>query len=138
MKTLRRISALAMIAVLALCLSSCTKSNDGPPDPGTPEPAPLDGTFTCDYGTLVFNGDGKSVTVDFSGEMEELIPDGEMTYYFKWYNFGLCRYDVASRFQLSAGDKNYEFDVTDASETKIPLVYRADSKEYKLTLEKEG
>lgn len=138
MKMIKRISALLMTAALLLCLSACTKSNDGPPDPGTPEPAPLDGTFTCDLGTLVFNGDGNSVTVDFSGEMEEIIPDGEMTYYFKWYSFGLCRYDVATVFQLSAGDKNYEFDVTEASETKIPLVFRADSQKYTLTLVKEG
>ena len=138
MKTFRSVSALAVIAALLLCLSACAKSNDGPPDPGTPEPAPLDGTFVCELGTLVFNGDGKSVTVDFSGEMEEIIPDGEMTYYFKWDNFGLCRYDVASVFQLSGGEKNYEFAVTAASDTKIPLVYRTDSKEYTLDLVKEG
>ena len=78
------------------------------------------------------------IMADDSGEMEEIIPDGEMTYYFKWDNFGLCRYDVASVFQLSGGGGNYEFDVTEASETKIPLVYRTDSKEYTLNLVKEG
>ena len=138
MKTLRRISVLVLFSLILFCLSGCTKSNDGPPDPGTPEPAPLDGTFVCDIGTFVFNGDGKSVTVDLEGDISELIPDGEMEYYFKWYNFGLCRYDVASVMELYHEGKGYEFDVYSASETQIELKYRADSKEFSLKLVKEG
>ncbi len=138
MKRMRFLKVLVLAAALLLCLSGCGKNYDGPPDPGTPEPALLDGTFVCDQGRFIFNGDGKSVTVEMEGDVAELLPAGEAEYYFKWYNFGLCRYDVATVLDIVKDGKSISLDVSSASETKIELKLTEGQNDFVLSLSKEG
>lgn len=79
---------------LASILEGCKNANL-PPDPGTPEPAPLSGVFACGSDTLFFNGDGKSITWHFSSENAK---SGVYTFIF---GHGKARYDVAERLVLS-------------------------------------
>jgi hypothetical protein len=108
MKTL--IVSIISVMTLILCFSACgTPTNDAPPWPDTPEPDPLSGVYSGQYGTLTFNGDGRSVTADFKGKAEEIIPDGEYSYVFLWNVGGEVRYDIASDFRLFRGDDYWQF-----------------------------
>ena len=52
---------------------------DGPPkDPGTPPPMAHSGVYVSDHGSMTFNGDGKTVVVDFDAALAELsgLPEG--------------------------------------------------------------
>lgn len=44
-----------------------------PYEPDTPAPAPHEGTFVSDYGTMTFNGDGESVTIDFNEDLAQRL-----------------------------------------------------------------
>ena len=97
--------------LFTILLTAGCRIYDGPPkDPGTPEPAAHVGTFVSSYGTMTFNGDGKSVTLEVSPEMAALtgLPEGksEGTYMFMAntpphvYEY---RYDLANELHLTVG-----------------------------------
>lgn len=115
--------ALAISLLLLLCACG---GRDQPPDPGTPEPLAHDGVFTSEYGTMTFNGDGESITFDFTPELQEAtgLPGGEQngTYVFL-FQHGQWRYDKAERFRISASDASYDFinDFTATDENTIVL-----------------
>ena len=71
------------LAVLLLCIGcfGCTKPDNIPYEPDTPAPAPHEGAFTSEHGSLRFNGDGESITIQFDGELAALtgLPEGEHT-----------------------------------------------------------
>lgn len=117
----RKKQGIFLLLVFSLLLCGCQKHNDGPPDPGTPEPAPLTGEFVSEHGSFTFDGDGKTVYVDLDDELGAHIPDGIMEYFFKWGSFGLCRYDVASDLMLGMEGRQYDFKVRSASENRISL-----------------
>ena len=66
-----------LICILLFCAACGT--NDMPPDSSLPEPDPHDGVFTSEYGTMTFNGDGESITFDFTPELAEAtgLPGGD-------------------------------------------------------------
>ena len=70
-----------LIIPLMCILLFCTAcgANDMPPDSSLPEPDPHDGVFISEYGTMTFNGDGESITFDFTPELAEAtgLPGGE-------------------------------------------------------------
>ena len=78
--------AAALFAVLLL--TSCFGQGDGnmPYEPDTPEPAPHEGVFVSDWGTMTFRGDGQNVTMTIGPELAEIfgLPEGEYpgTYVF--------------------------------------------------------
>ena len=83
-----------------------------PYEPDTPAPAPHEGTFVSDYGTMTFNGDGESVTIDFNEDLAQRLglPAGEQeaTYVFLTgdlppHGYIDIRYDVAMNFELTVG-----------------------------------
>ena len=117
------LTALAISLLLLLCACG---GRDQPPDPGTPEPPAHDGVFTSEYGTMTFNGDGESITFDFTQELQEAtgLPGGEQsgTYVFL-FQHGEWRYDRAERFRISASDASYDFinDFTVTDENTIAL-----------------
>ena len=131
----RKKQGIFLLLVFSLLLCGCQKHNDGPPDPGTPEPAPLTGEFVSEHGSFTFDGDGKTVYVDLDDELGAHIPDGIMEYFFKWGSFGLCRYDVA---MLGMEGRQYDFKVRSASENRISLDYRDGSVQYELDFVREG
>ncbi len=86
-----------------------------PYEPDTPAPAAHDGNFESDHGSMRFNGDGKSVLINFDEELARLIglPAGEQagTYVFLSGNLPPngsfpVRYDIAHELQLTMGDKS--------------------------------
>lgn len=122
------------LTTLFLCLlimvAGCQKSNDAPPDPGTPEPLPLEGVFSSDYGTLTFDGDGKTVHVSLTPEYLIILDNppnnDDYEYVFCWYSFGSCRYDVATELYLYhlQSDTSITFSLgINTSENRITIAY---------------
>ena len=95
--------------LLAVLFSACNGDSNAPPDPGTPEPAPLSGTYYSPEGVLIFNGDGESVRLeDISSLLADAtgLPMGESegTYAFTFHG-GLWRYDVAETLSITVGEQ---------------------------------
>ncbi len=115
--------ALAISLLLLLCACG---GRDQPPDPGTPEPPAHNGVFTSEYGSMTFNGDGESITFDFTPELQEAtgLPGGERSgSYVFLFQHGQWRYDKAERLRISASDVFYDFinDFTVTDENTIAL-----------------
>ena len=109
-KKRRSASRLALACLAALLLSGCVVET--PPDADTPAPPAHDGLFRSEVGTLIFYGDGQSVTVRLADDFAEAadLPKGECqgTYAFKFQN-GAYRYDRAEMFELYLEDETYLF-----------------------------
>jgi len=90
-------------AFLLLSLFSCTKNIHLPPKNDTPEPPAHVGVFVSERGSMTFNGDGETVSIDFSDELAQALDlapgKASGTYVFKFYN-GQWRYDDADEFSL--------------------------------------
>lgn len=113
-----------MVVALSLIIVSCgTPTYDGPPWPDTPDPDPLSGVYSGDYGTLTFSGDGNTVTADFSGTAEEIIADGEYGYVFLWNSGGEVRYDIATDFRLYRGEDYWLFSTYGGLPEKFTIRY---------------
>ena len=95
---------IAALFVFLLLLAGCQKNNDKPPKMEGPEPKPHKGVFVSDNAVFTFDGSKKTVFVEFDDEyMKELNNPPNNTYYsyvFTWYEFGECRYDVATNLKL--------------------------------------
>lgn len=85
---------------LGSILEGC-KNINLPPDPGTPVPEPHEGVFVCGNDTLVFNGDGKTVSWHLTSDssVKDLGTQGSGTYAFL-FSHGLARYDVAENLLI--------------------------------------
>ncbi|MFA9422883.1 MAG: hypothetical protein ACERLG_04860 [Sedimentibacter sp.] len=94
----------AVVLLFLLSLISCEKSNDGPPHVDDPEPEAHNGTFISTNGIFTFHGNKEKVFVEFDEEyMSALDNPPNNTFYnyvFTWYEFGECRYDVATNMKL--------------------------------------
>ena len=104
----KRLLPLLAILLLAL-LTACNGNSNTPPDPGTPEPPALNGTYVSPEGALIFNGDGESVVLE---DISEVLADAtglprggsEGTYAFTFHG-GLWRYDVAEALSITVGEQ---------------------------------
>lgn len=122
----RRKSGKCILLMLAfvLMLSGC--ATEQPPAADTPEPPNHNGVFESEFGALVFNGDGESVTVRFEDEFagEAGLPQGECqgVYVFKFHN-GAYRYDKAEALEITIDGDTYTFlnDWQETNETVICL-----------------
>ena len=96
----------AAIALLTGC------ATEQPPAADSPEPPAHSGKFVSEYGSMTFNGDGESVTIDFLPELAEAtgLPtgaaDGQYVFTFQQ---GMYRYDKADVFELIIGEYSYSF-----------------------------
>ena len=86
-----------------------------PYEPDTPAPAPHEGVFTSEHGTMTFSGDGESVIIDFDKKLSDCLglPEGkqEARYVFlsgEYAPYGRMpiRYDVASMLRIITGEGN--------------------------------
>ena len=116
----------AAVATLLFILLCACGGRDQPPDPGTPEPPAHDGVFAGEYGTMTFNGNGESITFDFTPEFAEAVglPTGVQSgSYVFLFQHGQWRYDKAERFRISVSDVSYDFinDFTMTDENTIAL-----------------
>lgn len=98
-----------IVAIIAL-LTGC--ATEQPPHADSPEPPTHSGKFVSEYGSMTFNGDGESVTIDFLPELAEAtgLPTGaaEGRYVFTFQQ-GMYRYDKADGFELIIGECSYSF-----------------------------
>lgn len=85
-------------------VASCNYRSRPPQVPG-PEPNPHNGIFVAGTDTLVFNGDGETVSWSFADSIEPLAARGTGTYVFL-FQHGKFRYDAAETFKIHDG-KNY-------------------------------
>ena len=99
-----------LLLLAALLLTGCV-SYDGPPKDDSPEPPPLNGTYSGEHGELVFNGDGKSISFALSPEVAQaagLPESGEGEYAFTLYH-SLYRYDKAEKMEIICGEASGSF-----------------------------
>lgn len=104
---MKRKLLICFLCLLMALLTACNGDSNTPPDPGTPEPPALNGTYISPEGTLIFNGDGESVSLsDISEVLADAmgVPVGESegTYAFTFHG-GLWRYDVAETLNITVG-----------------------------------
>lgn len=91
-----------IIAAFLFSCSSCRHINKAPKT-GAPWPAPHAGVFVSGTDTLVFNGDGESISWHFTEGMDSIGQQGSGTYAFL-FDGGLWRYDAAERLDLFTTD----------------------------------
>ena len=118
MKKTGKAMVLALLfAGLLLCAYGCGLRDNGnrPYEPDTPAPSPHDGVFVSDHGTMTFNGDGKTVLLDFDEDLAGRLglPAGEQTAAYEFRSGDLpphgyvpVRYDAAMTFWLTLGEGN--------------------------------
>lgn len=98
---------LRLIFILIL-LNACAISNDKPPQINTPLPKNHLGTYIGKDATFIFDGNGETVTIEFSERYLELLEfppnNTNYTYTFTWYDFGKFRYDGATNLILYHAD----------------------------------
>ena len=130
--------SVTLSSVLLIALSGCMKSKPGvlgeyidynyPYEPDSPAPAPHKGYFASEHGTMSFNGDGESVTIDFDKPLAAAVglPAGEQkaTYAFKSGDLPPhgkipIRYDVAMYLSITAGSQYADIAVGIVSEDGI-------------------
>lgn len=123
------LTSLLTFSLIMIC--SCG-AKDLPPDTDTPWPVNHNGVFTSEYGSLTFNGDGKSVTVNFTENLSDAIsfPKGELTCEYAFtFQHGLWRYDRADSFEVIGDGAGYRFmnDFQNTDEDTIALVSPMDA-----------
>lgn len=95
------------IAALLLSCASCHISSNNPPKSDQPLPPPHSGVFVSGSDTLIFNGDGESVSWHFAEGLDNLGTEGCGTYAFL-FDGGAWRYDAAERLDIFASDQRRE------------------------------
>ena len=156
----RAFSLFLILSLVCGCLCGCIVDDNRPYDPGTPEPDPHDGLFASEHGSLRFNGDGKTVTIDFDEELAKLtgLPAGETEGRYVFLSGDLpphgsveVRYDTAFELKLSAGETSVVVGLGEPSQDgkswqtylgmvtpeKIPLVVRSDAESISVVFVKQ-
>ena len=120
------VPALLIPAGLLLCLACYGQRHENfPPTPDTPVPAAHTGLFVSEHGTMLFNGDGKSITVNFDEKLAELsnLPSGFKTGTYEFLSGDLpphgsfpIRYDAAHEMQITIEGSSSVIDMGFASE----------------------
>ena len=150
---------LAVLALFCGCLCGCIVHENKPYDPGTPEPAAHDGLFSSEHGSLRFNGDGKSVIIDFDDSLAGLtgLPAGKQEGSYVFLSGDLpphgsveVRYDTAYELKLSVGEQSVVLEIGEptadgkgsiaslgmVTPERIPLVFRSDAETVYAVFEK--
>lgn len=150
------------LVVLLLCIGcfGCTKPDNIPYEPDTPAPAPHEGTFTSEHGSLRFNGDGESITIQFDRELAALtgLPEGEHTGTYVFLSGDLpphgsipVRYDTAHELRITVDGKSAVIDMGIAAEDgksgqvgvnvvtpeRIPMLFHQDGQFFHIQFQKE-
>ena len=118
-----------LLSAVIFFLTGCSNTGSGldnyPYEPDTPAPAAHEGIFVSGYGTMEFNGDGESVSIDFDKELAELtgLPEGHQEGVYEFLSGNLpphgsfpVRYDIAHEMRITIGDQSALIDLGIASE----------------------
>ena len=115
-----------LILLALLLFSGCSRTgknqNPGnyPYEPDTPAPAPHDGLFVSEHGSLRFTGDNETIVIDFDEELAGMtgLPKGEQTGTYVFLSGNLppngsfpVRYDIAHEMQITIGEKSVVIDM---------------------------
>ena len=112
---IKRLLCLLAAALLLASLGACAAKpgyENRPYEPDTPAPAPLNGVFTSEGGSMTFNGDGKTIVLDLEPEFAKRagLPEGhsEGTCTFIQdlppYGHVDVRYDTAHNLDITIGE----------------------------------
>jgi hypothetical protein len=151
-----------ILTVMMILLTGCrpVEPENIPYEPNTPVPDPHIGIFDSDYGTMMFNGDGESIVIDFSKELAEMtgLPEGETEGKYVFLSGDLpphgsvdVRYDVAHELEITVNDdkvvlelgivsrdgKSAQSGVDTVTENRIPVLLHKDGKMMTVTFEKK-
>ena len=164
MKVQRILRMCLAVILAAILLSGAGCSGSGgenyPYEPDTPAPAAHDGLFVSEHGTMLFNGDGESVELDFDKELAELtgLPDGKQEGSYVFLSGNLpphgsfpVRYDTAHELQLTVGGQSVVLDagiaaadgstgsvgVNIVTPERIPMLFRDDRGFFDVVFEKK-
>ncbi|MBR2668461.1 MAG: hypothetical protein IKE36_01540 [Solobacterium sp.] len=116
---------MAAIGFLVIKNTFIVPGDNSPYDPGTPAPAPHDGVFTSEHGTMTFNGDDETIIVNFDDTLADLIgiSAGEHEMKYEFLSGDLpphgsvpIRYDVAHELRFSTDKDSYVVRVGIAAE----------------------
>ena len=123
---MKKYLAFLLCACMLFALAACGSGGDRPPESAEPELPPLNGNYVSDYGTLVFNGDGRSVELTLSPDFAEFtgLPEesSDGTYVFLFRNEEWRR-DKAESFRITVGETSYQFrqDLSQVGETILAI-----------------
>ena len=158
----RRILILLSI-LLCLCLCGCLGQvyDNKPYEPDTPAPAPHEGLFTSEHGSLRFDGDGESVELELDEELAARtgLPEGRHSGTYEFLSGNLpphgsmpIRYDAAHELRLTVGETTVVLDVGVAAKDgktgqvgintvtpdRIPLLFHGESGWFDVIFVKEA
>ena len=145
---------------LMLLLCGCTDGGNKPYEPDTPAPAAHDGEFVSEHGIMRFNGDGKSVGIEFDGYLAGLtgLPEGRNVGTYVFLSGDLppngstpVRYDVAHELRITVGETSAVINLGVAAEDgksaqvglnivtpeRIPLLFSENGLSYNIFFDKE-
>jgi len=99
--TKRKTCFVLLLSCFFIAISNGCRISHRPPDPGTPPPQAHEGVFVSGNDTLVFNGDGKSLSWHFE-QADSLIGNNGQGQYVFLLGHMMYRYDVAETFRVIA------------------------------------
>lgn len=111
-----------IVVLFTMLVCSCRYHYDRPPEGECPEP--LCGIYAGESGKLIFNGDGKTVSVLFTVPMLASMNRDTMEYVFTFGSYGSCSYNKADRFCVwSNEDTIYTFSVFQCTSDSLQIYY---------------
>ena len=114
-----RLLAMAILLATPVFLMGCIKREEPvlhinmPYEPDTPAPAPHEGVFTSEHGSMTFPGDGESVIIEFDKELADCLglPEGKQKARYVFLSGEYpphgnmqIRYDVAHMIRILTGE----------------------------------
>ncbi len=149
-----------LLALMLVLLCGCSHGENRPYEPDGPAPAAHSGVFRSEHGSLRFDGDGKSVTVDFDAYLSGLIglPEGEREGTYVFLSGDLppngsvpVRYDAAHEIKITVDGQSAVIDLGIAAEDgktaqtgvntvtpeKIPMLFYQDGTSFSIIFLKE-
>ncbi len=159
----KRIKNLMILCAIVLLCSACTTPGNGgnkPYEPDRPAPDLHEGNFVSEHGSMRFNGDGKTVILDFDEELSRLsgLPCGKQNASYVFLSGDLppngsvdVRYDIAHELKITLGEQSVILQVGIASQDgskatagldmvtpeRIPLLFQENGKLISILFEKE-
>lgn len=150
---------LALLLLCAGCFNGGRPENS-PYEPDSPPPAPHNGLFSSDHGSMRFDGDGTSVVIDFDRELAELtgLPEGEHPGSYVFLSGDLpphgsfpVRYDTAHELRITVEDQSAVIAMGLAAEDgksaygglnmvtpdRIPMLFHADGRSFHIEFQKD-
>ena len=148
-----------LIIMILCCACAGSKPDNYPYEPDTPAPAPHDGVFASEHGTMTFDGDGESIVIDFDSSLADLtgLPEGtqEGTYVFLSgelppHGSIPVRYDIAHELRITVGERSAVIEMGLASEDgssaqagtdtvtpeRIPMLFYEDGRSFHVEFRK--